>query len=60
MALQIPGAGTRDIMETMAMGRVVAEITVESLEHLDFVVDLANRKLIGNPAHGGEYMFEMY
>jgi len=30
------------------------------LEHLDFVVDLANRKLIGNPAHGGEQMFEMY
>ena len=30
------------------------------LEHLDFVVDLVNRKLIGNPAHGGEDMFEMY
>ncbi len=30
------------------------------LEILDFVVDPANRKLIGNPAHGGEHMFEMY
>ncbi len=30
------------------------------LEHLDFVVDLQNRKLIGNPAHGGEHMYEMY
>jgi len=30
------------------------------LEHLDFVVDLRNRKLIGNPAHGGEHMYEMY
>jgi predicted aspartyl protease len=30
------------------------------LEHLDFVVDLRDRKLIGNPAHGGEHMYEMY
>ncbi len=26
------------------------------LEHLDLVVDLRNRCLIGNPAHGGEHM----
>ncbi len=30
------------------------------LEILDFVIDPTNRKLIGNPAHGGEHMFEMY
>ncbi len=30
------------------------------LENLDFVVDLRNRTLIGNPAHGGEHMFELY
>jgi clan AA aspartic protease len=30
------------------------------LEHLDFVVDLRNRRLIGNPAHGGEHMYELY
>ena len=30
------------------------------LEYLDFVVDLGSRKLIGNPAHGGEQMYEMY
>jgi len=30
------------------------------LEHLDFVVDLVNRKLIGNPAHGGEHIIELY
>jgi len=30
------------------------------LEHLDFVVDLRNRHLIGNPAHGGEHIYEMY
>jgi predicted aspartyl protease len=30
------------------------------LEHLDFVVDLRDQKLIGNPAHGGEHMYELY
>jgi predicted aspartyl protease len=30
------------------------------LEHLDLVVDLRARKLIGNPAHGGEHTYEMY
>jgi predicted aspartyl protease len=30
------------------------------LENLDFVVDLRNQRLIGNPAHGGEHMFELY
>jgi predicted aspartyl protease len=30
------------------------------LELLDFVVDLQGRRLIGNPAHGGEQMLEMY
>ena len=31
-----------------------------SLEHLDFVVDLRSRTLIGNPAHGGEHVYELY
>jgi predicted aspartyl protease len=30
------------------------------LELLDFVVDSRNQKLIGNPAHGGEHILEMY
>jgi len=30
------------------------------LEHLDLVVDLRSRTLIGNPAHGGEHVYEMY
>ncbi len=30
------------------------------LEHLDFVVDLQSRSLIGNPAHGGEHVYELY
>jgi predicted aspartyl protease len=30
------------------------------LEYLDLVVDMRNHCLIGNPAHGGEHMFDMY
>ncbi len=30
------------------------------LEHLDFVVNLRSRTLIGNPAHGGEHIYELY
>ena len=30
------------------------------LENLDLVVDLAGRRLTGNPAHGGEQVFELY
>lgn len=30
------------------------------LESLDFVVDPPGRRLIGNPAHGGEQMVEVY
>ncbi|WP_165220435.1 retropepsin-like aspartic protease [Aquisphaera insulae] len=30
------------------------------LAHLDFVVDLRSRTLIGNPAHGGEHSYELY
>jgi predicted aspartyl protease len=30
------------------------------LENLDLVVDLRSRCLTGNPAHGGEQVFEMY
>jgi len=30
------------------------------LEHLDLVVDLRSRTLVGNPAHGGEHVYELY
>jgi predicted aspartyl protease len=30
------------------------------LEVLDFVVHPQQQKLVGNPAHGGKHMFEMY
>ena len=29
-------------------------------EQLDLVVDIGSHTLIGNPAHGGEHMFELY
>ena len=30
------------------------------LEHLDFVVDMMSRTLIGNPRRGGEHIYELY
>jgi predicted aspartyl protease len=30
------------------------------LESLDLVVDVQGRRLIGNPAHGGEHVLELY
>ena len=30
------------------------------LEFMDFVVDPKNQKLIGNPAHGGDWVIEMF
>jgi hypothetical protein len=30
------------------------------LGSMDFVVDPVNQKLIGNPAHGGEHIIELY
>ncbi|HXD87684.1 MAG TPA: hypothetical protein VN641_14405 [Urbifossiella sp.] len=49
---------TMDVMEESNTGSVV--IGNIPLTHLDFVVDLRDRKLIGNPAHGGEHVYEMY
>lgn len=49
---------TMDVMEVsddvpVLIGRL-------PLEHLDLVVDLRSRSLIGNPAHGGEHVYELY
>lgn len=30
------------------------------LESMDFVVDMKTHKLVGNPAHGGEHIIELY
>jgi predicted aspartyl protease len=49
---------TRDVAEVpddtpVLIGRL-------ALVQLDLVVDLRSRSLVGNPAHGGEHMFELY
>jgi clan AA aspartic protease len=31
-----------------------------ALEELDFVIDPVGQRLIGNPAHGGEHIIELY
>lgn len=49
---------TMDVLEAPDDVRVL--IGQLPLEHLDFVVDLRNRCLIGNPAHGGEHMYEVF
>jgi predicted aspartyl protease len=49
---------TMDVMEVP--DDVPALIGQIPLEHLDFVVDLRSRRLIGNPAHGGEHVYELY
>jgi predicted aspartyl protease len=51
-------ACTMDVMEVPDTVPVL--IGQLPLEHLDLVVDLRSRTLIGNPAHGGEHVYEMY
>jgi len=57
-------------MEIMGREATVDPIEIEEgtpilvgkipLEAMDWVVDLGGQKLIGNPAHGGEHIIEMY
>ncbi len=49
---------TLDVLEVP--DGVPAHIGQIPLVHLDFVVDLRNQVLIGNPAHGGEHVYELY
>ena len=49
---------TMDVMEVP--DGIPALIGQLPLEHLDLVVDLRSRSLIGNPAHGGEHIYELY
>jgi predicted aspartyl protease len=49
---------TMDVMEVPDVVPVL--IGQLPLEHLDFVVDLKSRSLIGNPAHGGEQRYDLY
>jgi predicted aspartyl protease len=49
---------TMDVMEVPDSVPVL--IGQLPLEHLDLVVDMPGRSLIGNPAHGGEHIYELY
>lgn len=49
---------TMDVMEVPDSVPVL--IGQLPLEHLDFVIDPRSQALIGNPAHGGEHMYELY
>lgn len=48
---------TLDVMEVP--DPVPALVGQLPLEHLDFVVDPVRQKIIGNPAHGGEQMYDL-
>jgi len=49
---------TMDVLE--APDSVPVLIGQIPLEHLDLVIDMRSHSLIGNPAHGGEHVYEMY
>ena len=49
---------TMDVMEVS--DGIPALIGQIPLEHLDFVIDMKSRTLVGNPAHGGEQVYELY
>jgi clan AA aspartic protease len=49
---------TMDVMEVP--DGVPALIGQLPLEHLDLVIDMRSHSLIGNPAHGGEHVYELY
>jgi predicted aspartyl protease len=48
---------TLDVMEVP--DPVPALVGQLPLEHLDFVVDPVRQKIVGNPAHGGEQMYDL-
>jgi predicted aspartyl protease len=49
---------TMDVMEVP--DTVPALIGQIPLEHLDLVIDMRARTLTGNPAHGGEHIYELF
>ena len=49
---------TMDVMEVP--DNVPVLVGQLPLEHLDLVVDPRSRTLTGNPAHGGEHVYELY
>ena len=67
MALQVYGAVRLTIQGRDCLSDVIGIpddcpmlIGQVPLELLDFVVDPVGRRLIGNPAHGGEHILDMF
>lgn len=59
-AVRLTIMGRDCVVEVMEVSDDVPPLVGQiSLEMLDFVVDLQGRKLIGNPAHGGEQVLEL-
>lgn len=60
-AVRLTIQGRACTMDVMEVPDHVPVLTGQlPLEHLDLVVDLRSRTLIGNPAHGGEHVYELY
>ena len=60
-AVRLTLFGRPCIVEVMEVpDSVPALIGQIPLEMLDLVVDLRSQRLIGNPAHGGEHVLELY
>jgi predicted aspartyl protease len=71
-SIGVSEAGVYDAVRLTILGRTCTMDVMEvpdtvpvligqlPLEHLDLVVDLRSRSLIGNPAHGGEHVYELY
>ncbi len=60
-AVRLTVQGRECTMDVMEVPNTVPVLIGQlPLEHLDFVVDLRARKLVGNPAHGGEHMYELF
>ena len=59
VSLEIQGrTGRYDVVELPdSLPNVIGQIP---LELMDWVIDMKNHKLIGNPAHGGEQMVELW
>ena len=59
MRLTVQGRScTMDVLEVP--DTVPALLGQIPLEHLDFTIDLRGHSLVGNPAHGGEHMYELF
>ena len=60
VARSADAAHEKDLARVQLSERVPVLVGQIPLEMLDLAVDLQGRRLIGNPAHGGEHVLELY